>query len=169
MTDDLLTAAKAVDDDIHIQRAALMLLAALEVGPSIKALRVRTMVPWSALNNGSYYLRRDRIWVGQTMHYPWLELFIDGQEDEAMMGLTLDAMVGAGQLRRQGEGLDVQYRMRYFMEDLEGAEEAGLTHVEAMRQFKRPQRNEALPLGAIHPRSGIRRHYRNPLTVSVRS
>lgn len=168
MADDLLTAAQAVDDDIHIQRAAFMLLAALEVGPSIKALRTRTMVPWSALQNGSYYLRRDRVWIGQTMHYPWLEYWLEGQEDEGMLGLTLDAMVGAGQLRRQGEGLDVRYRTRYFMEEIEGAEESGLTHVEAMRQFKRPQKIQPLPLGVVHPRTGKRRHDRNPLTVSVR-
>ena len=169
MTDDLLTAAKAVDDDIHIQRAAFMLLAALEVGPRIKALRARTMVPWSALQNGSYYLRRDGVWVGQTMHYPWLDFWMDGQEGEAMVGLTLDAMVGAGHVRRQGEGLDVTYRLRYFMEDIEGVGETGLSHIDAMRQFKRPQKVQPLPLGVVHPRTGKRRHYRNPLTVPVRS
>ncbi len=82
-------------EDVLIDRGVTIVLAAVEVGPHIKALRAETGLPHAFIQNASWWLRRAGVWTHNAVRYPWLYRYREGMP-EGIEGLTETARVAAG-------------------------------------------------------------------------
>ena len=93
---------------VFLDRGATLVLASLEVGPSIKALVAHTNVPSYVVNAASWYMRRAGLWSGQNrsaqrVHYDW-QRALEAGDDEAGQRVMQDAAVAVGQMQIDSSG-----------------------------------------------------------------
>lgn len=115
------TALGVPHDEGKDHRVGVLLLAALYVGPQIAPLRFWTSYTDKLVRDTSYYCRRNRIWRGRNMHYPWLDdLF--AKDAKATIGFVCDVMVASGKFVRTADE-EPRYRIRALGEYITNAPE----------------------------------------------
>jgi len=117
--------------DSDMSRAGILLLSAFQVGPINTALRAFTGLPWTVINNGSFYARHTGIWQGRGRQ---LMIVCEWEQPDHLgyIAFVADCLVVAGRIFRTTDFDEhghpvVRYRARtlgdYSATLIEGADE----------------------------------------------